>query len=352
MKAVVLCGRGKVEYREVEKPQIGERDLLIEVKACGICGSDLHFFYGGMEPIGEVPLVMGHEFAGIIVEKGKEVEDYWQIGDRVVSDNTGGACGRCANCARGNFVACEQRQTMGITMDGGFTKYVKIPGSLLEMYKNCLWKIPENLSFEEATLMDPAANGYNAVVQQGNLKSGEIVVVFGVGALGLMSIAQASIAGASKIIAVGMKADRKRREKIARKYGADEFFASDEEENIVEKVKEAAREDGVALVVDAAGVPALTSAAIQIVRSEGSIVRIGMSNKTYEDSLDGFSLKNIRFSGHMGYNQESWRNTLALAKAEKLNLKPIITCILPLEEYQQGFDMTKNQEASKVVLVP
>lgn len=81
MKAVVLCGRGKVEYREVEKPQIGERDLLIEVKACGICGSDLHFFYGGMEPIGEVPLVMGHEFAGIIVEKGKEVEDYWQIGD-------------------------------------------------------------------------------------------------------------------------------------------------------------------------------------------------------------------------------------------------------------------------------
>lgn len=235
---------------------------------------------------------------------------------------------------------------MGITMDGGFTKYVKIPGSLLEMYKNCLWKIPENLSFEEATLMDPAANGYNAVVQQGNLKSGEIVVVFGVGALGLMSIAQASIAGASKIIAVGMKADRKRREKIARKYGADEFFASDEEENIVEKVKEAARRRS-CVSSRRSGSSALTSAAIQIVRSEGSIVRIGMSNKTYEDSLDGFSLKNIRFSGHMGYNQESWRNTLALAKAEKLNLKPIITCILPLEEYQQGFDMTKIKKHQK-----
>ena len=82
MKAVVLCGRGKVEYREVEKPQIGERDLLIEVKACGICGSDLHFFYGGMEPIGEVPLVMGHEFAGIIREVGAKWKDKYQVGTK------------------------------------------------------------------------------------------------------------------------------------------------------------------------------------------------------------------------------------------------------------------------------
>ena len=239
-----------------------------------------------------------------------------------------------------------------MTMDGGFTKYVKIPGKLLQMYKNCLWKIPEELSFEEATLMDPAANGYNAVVQQGGLKPGEIVVVFGVGALGLMSIAQAHIGGASKVIAVGMHADRAKREAIARKYGADVFYASDEEEDIVQTVKRKAGEDGVALVIDAAGVPIITDQAIAMLRTEGALVRIGMSTRPYGSSLDAFALKNIRIMGHMGYNQESWRNSLALARAGRLDLKSIISLTLPMREHAKGFEMTKNQEAAKVILIP
>lgn len=352
MKAVVLCGKGEVEYRDVEKPVIGDDDILLEVKACGICGSDLHFYYGRMAPIGQVPFTMGHEFSGVIAEKGKNVDAYWNVGDRVVSDNTGGACGRCYSCSNGHFVACADRQTMGVSMDGGFTKYVKIPGKILQVYKNCLWKIPENLSFQEATLMDPAANGYNAVIQQGNMKPGEIVVVFGVGALGLMSIAQAYLGGASKVIAVGMKSDRVSREAIARKYGASEFLASDEEEDIVSRIREAAGPDGVTLAVDAVGIPYLTDVAIAVVRNEGAIVRIGMSDKPYQSSLDGFSLKNIRIMGHMGYDQVSWRNTLALSAVGRLDLKSIITCELPLEEYHKGFEMSRKQEAAKVVLIP
>ena len=352
MKAVVLEGKGQVAYRDVEKPICGDDDIILEVKACGICGSDLHFYFGRMNPMGKMPHVMGHEFSGVIAEMGKNVDPYWHVGDRVVSDNTGDACGRCPACSRGNFVACENRGTLGVTMDGGFTKYVKIPGKLLQMYKNCLWKIPEELSFEEATLMDPAANGYNAVVQQGDLKPGEIVVVFGVGALGLMSIAQAHIGGASKVIAVGMHADRAKREAIARKYGADVFYASDEEEDIVQTVKRAAGEDGVALVIDAAGVPIITDQAIAMLRTEGTLVRIGMSTRPYGSSLDAFALKNIRIMGHMGYNQESWRNSLALARAGRLDLKSIISLTLPMREHAKGFEMTKNQEAAKVILIP
>ncbi|MBU9735644.1 alcohol dehydrogenase catalytic domain-containing protein [Diplocloster agilis] len=122
MKAVVLCGKGQVEFREVPEPVIGDDDILLEVKACGICGSDLHFYYGRLEPMGQVPFIMGHEFAGVIAGIGKNVSDYWKIGDRVVSENTGDACGRCPSCAAGNFVACAHRQTMGCSMDGGFTK--------------------------------------------------------------------------------------------------------------------------------------------------------------------------------------------------------------------------------------
>lgn len=352
MKAVILKSKGNVSYEETKKPECGDDDILIEVKACGICGSDLHFYYGEMDPLGEMPHIMGHEFAGVIAEKGKNVDSRWEIGGHVVSDNTGGACGHCASCSEGHFVACQNRETMGVTMDGGFAKYVKIPGKVLKLYPNCLWEIPEGISFQEATLMDPAANGYNAVVQQGNLKSGEILVVFGVGALGLMSIQQGSLAGASKVIAIGMSSDRKSREQIARKYGADVFLASDEEENIVETILKEAGEDGVALVVDAVGVPIVTVQALRIVRTEGTIVRIGMSVKPYSGVLDAFSLKNVSFKGHMGYDQTSWRNSLALVKTGKLDLKSIITCELPMEQHEKGFAMTKSQEASKVILIP
>ena len=351
MKAVVLCDRGKAELREVEKPQIDAGDILIEVKACGICGSDLHFYYGGLEPVGEVPFTLGHEFAGVIVEMGIDVDKKWSIGERVVSDNTGGACGECYSCSKGDFVACVNRQVLVVTMDGGFTKYVKIPGAILKMYKNCLWKIPENIGFQEATLMDPAANGYNAVIQQGKMKSGENIVVFGVGALGLMAIAQANIAGAAKIIAVGMSADRKNREALALHYGATQFLASDEVD-ILQTIQEYIEGEEIALIIDAVGHPSVMRVAAQLVRAQGRIIRIGLNSGGYGDSMDILSIKNISLIGHMGYNQESWKNTLALVKKGRLDLKTIISLELPLEEYHKGFEMSKYQEAAKVVLTP
>lgn len=352
MKAVVLYDQGKVELRDVERPVCGDEDIIIEVKACGICGSDLNFYYGRRGPMGPVPYTMGHEFAGVIAEMGKNADPRWKIGDRVVSENTGDACGTCPSCSRGDFVACAHRQILGCTMDGGFTKYVRIPGKLLRFYKNCLWKIPDNLSFQEATLMDPAANGYNAVIQQGGLKPGEIVVVYGVGALGIMSIAAANYGGASKIIAVGMHSDRVSREAIARKYGADYFLASDEEEDMAAKIREIAGPDGVAMTVDAAGHPSITKTAIQFTRNQGVIVRIGTNPAPFDDTFDSFKGKNISVIGHMGYNQESWRNCLALASSGKLDLQSIISNELPLEDFHKGFEMSRLQQATKVILIP
>lgn len=352
MKAVVLAGQGKLEYREVPKPVCGDDDIILEVKACGICGSDLNFYRGTYYQPEKGVFTMGHEFAGVIAERGKNVDPKWQVGDRVVSENTGDACGTCPACSRGDYVMCEHREILGCTMDGGFTKYVKIPGRLLSFYKNCLWRIPDNLSFEEATLFDPAANGYCSVIQQGGMKPGEIVVVYGVGALGLMSIAAASIGGASRIIAVGMHSDRAKREAIARHYGATDFFASDEEEDMVATIRKAAGPDGVALTIDAAGVPEITRTAIGFTRFTGTIVRIGVSPRPYNYDLNDFASKNIRIQGHMGYNQESWRNCIALAACGKLDLKTIISCTLPMSEYEKGFQMSMKQEAAKVVLIP
>ena len=336
----------------MEKPICGDEDIILEVKACGICGSDLGFYYGTKIPMGQVPYTMGHEFAGVIAETGKNADSRWKVGDRVVSDNTGDACGVCPACSRGDFVACQHRKILGCSMDGGFAKYVRIPGRVLRFYRNAVWKIPDNLSFQEATLMDPAANGYNSVIQQGGLKAGENVVVYGAGALGIMSIAAAYIGGAAKIIAVGMHSDRVSREAVARKYGADHFLASDEEEDMASKILEIAGEDGIALTIDAAGHPSITHTAIKFTRPQGKIVRIGSNPAPFDASMDAFKMKNISIIGHMGYNQESWRNCLALAACGKLDLKTIISHEMPISDIHRGFDLSKKQLATKVIIIP
>ena len=352
MKAVVLCGRGKVEFRDVPIPEIGDDDILLEIKACGICGSDLHFFFGVRDPLLPEPYIIGHEFAGIIAAKGKNVSEYWKIGDRVVSENTGFACGRCSSCDHGNYVACPQRKVFGCHMDGGFTKYVKIPGYLLNLHRNCMFHIPDGIPFPEATVLEPASCAYHALIQKGEFRSGENVVVFGAGALGLMSLQQANIAGACKAIMVGWSNAKKVRFDIAKKYGATHVYAASEEKNLVKKIRKICGPNGVSVVVDAAGTPSVTDQAIQIVRNEGVVVRVGMSFENYTGRLDNFALKNVDIRGNKGYNTESWRNSIALAECGKLDLKSIITHTLPLEEYAKGFELARTSDAAKVVLVP
>ena len=205
MKAVVYTDYAKVEWLDVPVPECGEDDIIMEVKAAAICGADLHWYTGGFNDADKAPFVLGHEFSGVIHQKGKKVSDYWNIGDRVVSENTGGACGHCNACMSGNYVHCVERKMIGGGVDGGFAKYVKIPGEILKMYPNCLFKIPDELSFEEAAVLEPASGAYMATVQEAHIIPGETVVVYGVGALGLFPIQIAKIAGAGNIIAVGIK---------------------------------------------------------------------------------------------------------------------------------------------------
>lgn len=351
MKALVLNGRAQLTMMDVPEPNVGKDDILIRVKACGICGSDMSFYTGRMEPMRDKPTILGHEFAGDIVAMGQQVSDYWQIGMRVVSDNTGAACGRCPSCSAGHFVACSNRATIGAHMDGGFAEYVRIPGEILNLFPNCLYRIPECMSYEEATMMDPAANGYNAVVQQGRFMSGETVVVFGCGPLGLMALQQAHLAGASKAIMVGLSVDKQIRFPIAEKLGATHVLAADEEPDLVGTIARIANDfTGISLVVDAAGDPGILDMGLALLRNEGNIVRIGTSAKPYVSDFNGFLGKNVAVIGHGGYNQTSWRNTFNLIESGRLDVRSVITHELPLSEYKRGFELLQERKAGKVVL--
>ena len=235
-------------------------------------------------------------------------------------------------------------------MDGGFTKYVRIPGETLKVFPNSLMRIPEELSFEEASILDPCCNAYMAVVQESKIMPGDFGAVFGVGALGQFSIQALRVVGASKIIAIGLAADRERFE-LARRNGATHIVVADEV-NVQETVAALTDGEGVALVVDCAGVSVVLRQAIDIVRTAGEIVKIGYDEKPVGFSLDPIIDKAVNIKGHFGYTWLSWRNSMNLAVAGKIDLKSMISHTMNISQFREAFDLVRSKKAIKIVLYP
>jgi len=333
-------------------PQIGNDDLLVEVKAGGICGADLKHYNvsNDAEEIKENRRIVGHEFSGVIVETGKNVVD-WKKGDRVVSENTGDACGKCHACSIGNFLVCPYKKSLGLTvgMDGGFTKYVRIPGKILKIYKNAIFKIPENVSFEEASLLDPFGNAYMALAQRSKLLPGENVVIFGAGPLALCTVQIAKLMGAAKIILIASKRNEPVRFKIGAELGVTHFITNDEED-VISRVKEITGENEVGTIVDCAGPPEVLKQSLDIIRTNGEIIRVGMSFEPVDFSINDLSMKAITLTGHMGYDTTSLKNVLKLMKNKMIDAESLITHRLPLSQWKEGFELMLSRQAVKVIL--
>lgn len=349
MQALVKFGYGKgeTELRDVPIPEIGDHDLLIEVKAAGVCGSDIAYDNGEHPEHLNPPVILGHEFSGVVSKVGRKVSA-WKVGDRVVSDNTGYVCGKCYACSTADYLICPERRGLGYGMDGGFTQFVKISGDILQKNPNCLFPIPEQVSFEEAAILDPVCNAYKAVVQESQFLPGEDIVVYGVGPLGLFTIQIALLAGAANIIAVASSRNNNRFD-IALKLGATHIICYDQLD-VVEKVKEITKGELVALVVDCAGPNSVLKEGMEIVRPGGSINRIGFDHHTPDFSLDPLLNKGITVKGHFGYDYVSWKNCLKLLEVGKLDLKSLITHKMKLSEWDKAFELVKNKEASKIIL--
>lgn len=355
MKALVYnTSSDKLALSQKPVPVCGEEDILIKVEAVGICGGDLHFYTGGFRAPDHVKeeFIAGHEFAGVISEVGKHVRGDWKVGDRVVTDNTAGACGVCPSCAKGHFVNCSQRETLGLGVDGGFTEYVRVPGKILALNPNSVFHLPDQIDFAGATVLEPAANSYRAVIQEAQVKPGETVVIYGPGPIGLMCTQIAKLAGAAKIILIGQSIGREVRAKIGKKYGATHWIENDRGEDIKGKIAEIAGEGGVDAVIDAVGHPSILPEAFEIVKTEGTVVRAGLSDKPIPASINLMTVKSVKVFGHMGYDTECWKNCIRLAEAGLLDLNSIVTHQFGLEDWEKGFEKSIDNTAAKVVLVP
>ena len=346
MKALVMYKReaNALELRNIPTPRIEKNDVLIAVKAAAICGSDIHFWEGKNAELLNPPVVLGHEFSGTIAEKGKEVKGFAE-GDRVVSDNTGSVCGHCEFCLTGQYVYCKERKGLGYGMDGGFAEYVKIPADILNRYPGCLLRIPDNTSFEEASIIEPSCNAYRALFQDARFLPGNTVVIFGPGAIGLFCVQLAAIGGAGRIIVVGTHGDEKRLD-TAETLGADYTILIDKEfEDTIFEMNDGRFFD---LAIDAAGPPAVTQSALRLVRRGGQIVKIGMDPGKYSESLEPLVTNAVELKGHFGYDYTSWKNILRLLEGGKLDYKKMISNILPLDKWKNGFQNMKEKKLSLI----
>ena len=250
-----------------------------------------------------------------------------------------------------NISSARTVRGLGSKMNGGFAEYVKISEPVLSAYPSCLMRVPDSISFEEAAIIDPAANGYNATIQQGGLKPGESVAVLGVGPIGLGCIQAAKVGGAVDIIAVIRKSTNEIHRNMALQMGATHIVEQDAG-NAVKTILDITRGEGVAITLDSAGAHELFPLSVDITHFGGKIVRLGYDWSEFKYNFNLMTNHNISLVGHMGYNPIAWKNVIRLMEAGMLGTKQTITHRLPLEQFEEGVRLMSSREAIKVVFFP
>jgi len=344
MKAVVKFDNiaGATELREVPIPEIGKKDVLVKTSHIGVCGTDPHIHQNLISFKVNVPLILGHEFAGTIVEVGEEVTDF-KVGDRVTAETHAEYCGNCVLCRTNQYHLCRNRRGFGFQANGAFAKFVKVPSRILH-------RVPENVSLKEASLTEPLCVAYKSIIADDCVKPGDIAVVIGPGPIGVLCVKILQIKGVTQIIVVGTDGDEERLQ-LAKQYGAT-ITLNSSVDNVSEIVKSLGDKYGADLVVDTAGSSPTLALSMDIVRPGGQITKIGWGPKPVGFSLDPIIQKSVTLKGHFSHTWDVWEKCLNLMSSGQVDLGPLITAELPLDQWEKSFHMIENKTAMKVVLTP
>ena len=328
--------KGSVELRELDIPLIGEDDVLLQVENVGVCGSDLHQWTADHSWHVNYPVVLGHEFGGIIINTGKNVKG-WKAGDRVVSETAAIVNPESPMTQAGLYNLDPDRKGFGYGVNGAMTKFVRVPA-------RCLHLVPSNLSFEQACLTEPCCVAYNAVAINGNIKPGDRVIVLGPGTIGILCAAVAKLCGA-QVAVVGLEADRIRLD-IAKQYGCDVIIG--------DATAWAKSTDGMGadVIIDAAGISQTLKIALQLVRPKGQIIKVGWGPQPLNFSLDPLVQKNVTLQGSFSHNWPIWEKVIGLLSTGLLNVTPIIGGVWNLDEWHNAFEKMHKGEVVKSVLKP
>jgi L-iditol 2-dehydrogenase len=336
--AVVNFGPEKysVELREIPRATIGDDEVLLEVQAVGVCGSDLHMWTAQQSWPMKYPVVLGHEFCGVIREVGRDVTG-WSEGDRVVSETAAVIDANSPFTREGRYNLDPNRRGYGAVIDGAMRRYVPVPQRILH-------RMPAGLTFEQAALTEPCCVAYNAVVINAHLRPGDRIIVLGPGPIGILSGAIARMCGAEVAI-VGLENDRARLD-VASQYGCEPIIgdATDWSRDV-----DGLGADG---VVDATGVSGALSAALDLVRPGGWISKVGWGPQPVGFSLDRLVQKNVTLQGSFSHNWPIWERVIRLIASGALDVRPITGGVWPLTEWHEAFETMHSGRIVKAILKP
>lgn len=343
MKALVLTRYNQLEYLDVPEPQFGPDEVLVQVKACGICGSDVHGLDGSTGrriP----PIIMGHEAAGVIAQVGSRVQR-WQQGDRVTFDSTI-SCGSCHFCRRGQVNLCDRRRVLGVSCaefrrDGAFAQYVAVP-------QHILYQLPETLSFERAAMVEPVSIALHAVSRL-PVQLNDAAVVVGSGMVGLFVIQALRLAGCGRILAVDLDPDRLA---LACRLGADQGLSPNDCDVPAEILRQTSGR-GADLALEVVGLPATFSLAVACARKGGSLGLVGNLSPTVELPLQMAVTRELTLFGSCA-SCGDYPACLDLIARRAIDVDALLSATAPLSEGAAWFYRLRraNEPLMKVVLQP
>jgi L-iditol 2-dehydrogenase len=343
MKALLLSRYKHLEIKEMPEPMPAPDEVLIHVKACGICGSDVHGF-DGASGRRIPPIVMGHEAAGTVVATGNQITDF-AVGDRVTFDSTV-SCGHCYFCRRGEINLCNNREVLGVSCGdyrrmGAFAEYVAVPGRIC-------YKLPESLPFESAAMIEAISVAVHAVSLT-PVALNDTAVVVGAGMIGLLTLQAAKLAGCGRIISVDVDESRLQ---AAKALGATDTIVA-QDKDVPTKVRELTDGLGANIAFECVGATPTVQSSIESVRKGGTVTLIGNIAPKVELPLQSVVTRQIRVQGSCASSGE-YPACIDLLARGSIRVDSLISAVAPLEEGPQWFDRLYQKEPNlmKVVLAP
>ena len=343
MKALILDGYKHLVYKNFPEPVLTADDVLVRIKACGICGSDVHG-WDGSTGRRIPPLVMGHEASGVVAEVGSNVKKY-KPGERVTFDSTI-YCGTCFFCSRGQINLCDHRRVLGVSCDeyrqhGALAEYVAVP-------QHIIYAVPAGISFEQSAMAEPCSVAFHAV-QMTPLTINDTAVVVGAGIIGLLMVQTLRVAGCGQIIAVDPEPEKL---VLARQLGADTGLNPDEED-AVSAIKKMTGNQGADIVFDAVGLNASLGTALHSVRKGGHLTLIGNLAPEVKLALQDVVTSEVTLHGSCASRGE-YPACLDMIARGAINVDGLISAVAPLSEGARWFERLYRREKGllKVILTP
>jgi threonine 3-dehydrogenase len=342
MKAIVKekPGPGAV-LRDMEVPKVGPKDVLIRVKAGAICGSDVHIYEWdpwAQSVIPKLPQILGHEFAGEVVEVGKEVHQV-KPGDHVAGE-THIPCDNCYLCLTGQRHICLNMKVYGVHSQGIFSEYTTVP-------EPCAVKIPPEIPFPVAALMEPCGVAVHALSK--GIISGKTLLIFGCGPIGLFALQGALAYGASRVYAVDLSANRL---KMAQSFGATKVF-NGEKDPVEKTILDETRGLGVDMVLEISGSQKAYDQGLRLLRKAGTFVVVGLPSKPIQlDIPTNVMYKEAKILGITGREMyDTWFQVIELIQSRKITPEKVLTHQLPPEKLEEGFKVAKEAQHGKVEFI-